>query len=101
MLTQDQIMIVRWARRFAPDVGFEELAVSVGARLSDVRRAARGVKPESESKMRVWRRAVGALAERLAQKGEKFPAIAAMAGISRQHLVTCRREAREQGTVQP
>lgn len=101
MLTQEQILIVRWARRFAPDVGLEDLAVSVGARLSDVRRAARGVTPESESKVRMWRRAVGALAEKLAEKGEKFPAIAAVAGISRQHLVTCRREAQEQGTVQP
>jgi hypothetical protein len=100
-MTAAQIEIVRYVRRHCPDQGLEELAVNLGVRLRDVKRAARGIEPESESKVRAWRRAVGVLAEKLAEKGEKFPAIAAMAGISRQHLVTCRREAQEQGTVQP
>lgn len=100
-MTSTEKSIVVWARRNAPDVGLEEIAVSLGVRLSEVRKVAKGVEPAAESKVRLWRRAVGALADKLAENGYAYPRIAEFAGISRQHLVTCRREAQEQGTVQP
>jgi hypothetical protein len=100
-MTAEQKAIVVWARENAPDITIEEIAVSLNLRASEVRRAARGVQPVSDSKLRTWRRAVGALAARLKEKGESYPRVAAIAGISRQHLVTCRREAQQQGTVQP
>lgn len=100
-MTAAQVEIVRYVRRHCPDQGLEELAVNLGVRLRDVRRVARGIEAQSESKVRTWRRAVGALAGKLKEKGESYPKIAALAGISRQHLVTCRREAQQQGTVQP
>jgi hypothetical protein len=100
-VTDTQVAIVRYVRRHCPDQGLEELAVNLGVRLRDVQRVARGVRPEAQSKVRAWRRAVGVLAERLKERGVSYPRIAELAGISRQHLVTCRREAQEQGTVQP
>lgn len=100
-MTQTQVEIVRYVRRHCPDQGLEELAVNLGVRLRDVRLVAAGIEPESESKVRAWRRAVGALADKLAENGYAYPRIAEFAGISRQHLVTCRREAQEQGSVQP
>ena len=101
-MTATQVEIVRYVRRHCPDQGLEELAVNLGVRLRDVKLVAQGIEAESASKVRTWRRAVGALAEVLNREhGESYPRIAALAGISRQHLVTCRREAQEQGTVQP
>lgn len=99
MITDQQRAIIEWAARHAVDVPQEEVAVSLGVRLSEVRRVADGIQRESESKTRHWRRATGALANKLraiAKQAEiplNFEDIAAIAGVSRQHLVQCRKEA--------
>jgi predicted transcriptional regulator len=93
--------IAQHMRRFAPDCTYADIAISLGVSEAQVKEWTRGVRPAVESKVREWRSVVGVLAERLRELGLSYPQIAELAGISRQHLVTCRREAQELGTVQP
>lgn len=93
--------IARHMRRFAPDCTYADIAISLGVSEAQVKEWARGIRPAVESKVKEWRGVVGVLAERLREHGLSYPQIAELAGISRQHLVTCRREAQQQGTVRP
>lgn len=97
-MTETEKAIIQWARRFAPDITLDDLSVSLHVPYSAVRAEAKDVKPEVESKVKTWRRACGALAE-LAYEHSPLTReeIAEIAGVTRQHLVTCIQEAGRNG----
>lgn len=93
-MTSDQKRaIARHMRRYAPDCTYADIAISLGVSEQQIKDWTAGVRAEVESKVREWRRAVGVLAMRLRERGVSYPVVAEMAGISRQHLATCRKEA--------
>lgn len=93
MTTEQQRGIARHMRRYAPDCTYADIAISLGVSEQQVKDWTRGVRAEVQSKVREWRRAVGVLALRMRELGVSYPVIADHAGISRQHLATCRKEA--------
>lgn len=93
MTADQQRDIARHMRRYAPDCTYADIAISLGVSEQQVKDWTRGVRAEVQSKVREWRVSVGVLAIRLHEHGVKYPAIANMVGISRQHLDTVRKEA--------
>jgi predicted transcriptional regulator len=87
-------LIARHMRRYAPDVTYADIAVSLGVPERDVRAWTRHIKPEVTSKVTESRRIIGLLALRLYEAtSETWEEIAEKVGCSRQHLHKCREEA--------
>lgn len=97
-MSETDTAIIQWAARHAPDVTDAELAVSLGVPMRTVQTLTCGVQTESGSKLREYRRIIGALAEELySHTGWTLEEVAEVAGCTRQHLHRCRQEAKRGG----